>query len=155
MVVIMVIIMVIIMEIIMEIIVVIIVIMIVIVIKNVLLPTEINTLYLFPIFHYWRDVHACIMIIKGNKVITTGGTFLSPGYVVVEGSIIKSVSAELLDDTLLHNNNNGEVYEADIVCAGFFDIHNHGLGGADEVSASMRRCVCVCVCVCVGCVGCE
>ncbi len=68
------------------------------------------------------------MIVKGNKVICKSGECLTPGYVVIQGTTIKSVGA-----TMPKVNGEFEWQEAEIVCAGFVDIHTHGLGGSMEV----------------------
>lgn len=67
------------------------------------------------------------LTIVGNMVILEGGKCFSPGYVEIEESIIKNVCAGT------PNDKSGEILEADFVCAGFVDIHNHGLGGSEEV----------------------
>ena len=39
----------------------------------------------------------------------------------------------LVWDTVIENYRPSQVVTADVVCPGFVDIHNHGIGGSEDV----------------------
>ena len=65
-----------------------------------------------------------IFCVKGDKVIVSPSLVLEPGHVLLNetGLVIEVTKAR---------PHGVDVIEAEIVCPGFVDIHNHGFGHTD------------------------
>lgn len=63
-----------------------------------------------------------LLVIEANEVVLGGGAKLKgPVYVTVKDTLIKSIDTKL--------NGDSEVsLRTHLLCPGFIDIHNHGLG---------------------------
>jgi len=66
-------------------------------------------------------------LIIGNNVVLRNGDLISPGFVIIEDGIIQQICKEKPEITF------DEVFQGHWVTPGFVDIHNHGIGGADDV----------------------
>ena len=68
------------------------------------------------------------ILLHGHKVVTPAG-ILSPGYILIASTgTITSITS-----TPPHVNSNVRTRSAPLIVPGFVDIHNHGVGGAEDV----------------------
>ena len=68
------------------------------------------------------------MIIHAKKLVVDAFQILEPGWVVIDQhGMIDAVLSSEPDETTA-------ILQADIVTPGFIDLHNHGIGGSNEIA---------------------
>jgi N-acetylglucosamine-6-phosphate deacetylase len=76
------------------------------------------------------------VVVRANKVVTRGGQCLHDTSVIIENGIITSILPTITSSSGAEGGEEGKQqveYVAALVCAGFIDIHNHGIGGSESV----------------------
>ena len=70
------------------------------------------------------------MIVKAGVLVVDGWTTLRPGWLAIDAEgVVQEVSAVPLMPA-----DGGEEVVAEVIVPGFVDIHNHGVGGTDNVT---------------------